>query len=736
MSLNRLSSEEIGHAVIDAATIVDHRKTLDIGFPDISDAFTADSLNNYEVAADTNVQSIVLKHAFTMPPSLLQPLQQNRAAKAGILTDINMLYFIIGNQLYLWDYVERTEAKIYEDASEIVNVAVVKPKANIFNDEVSHVLVVATKRDISLVALSFKRDAGNNSQVTFYRSGISTSSSGVQMVSIIGNQLGRIFMLGDDGNVWELEYKQEEGWFTNRCFKRLHPTVSTLSFFMRSYHDPCVAIALNETGDVLYQLFNSSHIQVTYLGKDQTSFINVAKHTNIAHESNLMCPNSPLLDNAQFKIISIHPTLESKKYQLVAITSTGCRLYFTQYKRTSNPSDGPTTLELIHVRTPPTNNLQQNSATPTSVSSNAGPSPQVVGKTLYKDGVLLLVNKINGEERLISACPDIGRLANLGARAGLAEFSSNIKLEGDIIAMTELAGPGSSINELAAAPSSRARHFLVFTTTTVNVLMKQRPVDMLHNLLMSTGTDIRARMQDFQFFFNHFGPVFSCALCFDIVSSTVTELPSGVDLTANPPVSASLVKGATELLARFGSSISMFRESTTQSFTSRHDGLALYIHRLITPAWLRTIVSTSPNGQYISTLPRKNLLTLQATLSRLHEFLQLSGVADPLLNARTAEEQSLWEQYIFIALVSETLTFLLYLLDNDPSKLVQSLSTKALTAFRSITLKDLLTTSEGRSLCCELVKALEKEHLAKYGNADLVHDVLQSHCSNFSKLAK
>lgn len=36
---------------------------------------------------------------------------------------------------------------------------------------------------------------------------MTTNTSGVNMISIVGTNSGRVFMLGRDGNVWELDYR-------------------------------------------------------------------------------------------------------------------------------------------------------------------------------------------------------------------------------------------------------------------------------------------------------------------------------------------------------------------------------------------------------------------------------------------------------------------------------------------------------------------------------------------------
>lgn len=128
---------------------------------------------------------------------------------AGILPDINRAYFVVENRLYLWDYVEKKDIDTYEDTAPIVGIGLVPPKADVFNPSITHVLVVATTMQINVIAIAFKREhpAADRTNLTFYRTEIFTSASGEMMNTIIGTKNGRIFMLSNTGNVWELSYR-------------------------------------------------------------------------------------------------------------------------------------------------------------------------------------------------------------------------------------------------------------------------------------------------------------------------------------------------------------------------------------------------------------------------------------------------------------------------------------------------------------------------------------------------
>jgi nuclear pore complex protein Nup155 len=92
---------------------------------------------------------------------------------------------------------------VLEEEDDIVGVGFVKPKANIFMDNIQQLLIISTIREVKVTAVSYDRSTG----LKFYRTDMTTNTAGVNMISIVGTNRGRVFMLGRDGNVWELDYR-------------------------------------------------------------------------------------------------------------------------------------------------------------------------------------------------------------------------------------------------------------------------------------------------------------------------------------------------------------------------------------------------------------------------------------------------------------------------------------------------------------------------------------------------
>ncbi|KAK9761354.1 hypothetical protein K7432_013808 [Basidiobolus ranarum] len=158
---------------------------------------------------------------------------------------------------------------------------------------------------------------------------------------------------------------------------------------------------MDETKNTLNALTKRSNIEIIFLGRDGAQFKRVAKVINICQYASQLCSTSPLLDSRSLQIVSLHPVYpsESKLINLVVVTSTSCRLYFTHHKRdfpgvsavSCNDLKAPTGLELIHVRLPPS--LE---TTPKTIGEfNRSQSVSDIHVTFYSSDVLLASNSVS-----------------------------------------------------------------------------------------------------------------------------------------------------------------------------------------------------------------------------------------------------------------------------------------------------------------------------------------------------
>jgi hypothetical protein len=93
---------------------------------------------------------------------------------------------------------------VHEEEDDIVGLAFVKPKSNIFASHITHLMIMSTVREIKIHAISYNAITG---AFNVFQTDMSTTTTGVNMTAIVGTKFGRVYMLGSDGNVWELEYR-------------------------------------------------------------------------------------------------------------------------------------------------------------------------------------------------------------------------------------------------------------------------------------------------------------------------------------------------------------------------------------------------------------------------------------------------------------------------------------------------------------------------------------------------
>jgi hypothetical protein len=91
---------------------------------------------------------------------------------------------------------------VYQEDSEITAVAFVAPKREVFTSSVRQLLIISTTRHIKIVGVS-----ANDDKFTLIDMEMSTNATGVKIQKIHGTSQGRVFMIGDDCNLWELDYR-------------------------------------------------------------------------------------------------------------------------------------------------------------------------------------------------------------------------------------------------------------------------------------------------------------------------------------------------------------------------------------------------------------------------------------------------------------------------------------------------------------------------------------------------
>lgn len=309
-------------------------------------------------------------------------------------------WITVDNALYLWNYFNPDEFEVYDALTEvIISSAVSVPKAGIFQDSVKYVLTLATPAEVFVMAICTYVTPNGGEGLKLVPTAYSMPTDNVTMLKIVGSLVGRIFMAGNDGNIYELDYCYAENpWASivggapqHKCRKINHcawqwKLVHILPPFLRSLtesEDLPVDIVMDNLRNVLYAITSNGTINAFYLGNDGSETHFFGKSFSVLEETRTFLSSgkggsesAPKADSFKdlsspgFQVVGIYPIplTESKKVHAVVALSNGIRIYislmsgYSQYCRipTSTGEQGPTGMEIAHVRSPPSPTLIAN----------------------------------------------------------------------------------------------------------------------------------------------------------------------------------------------------------------------------------------------------------------------------------------------------------------------------------------------------------------------------------------
>lgn len=449
----------------------------------------------------------------------------------------------------------------------IVGVGLVTPRKGVFVDAISHLLVLATPNQITLVGIGYAAPSpGAKREVTFYLTGLTVSTDGISLTTVRGTSTGRIFLasspdpltpggIGGDGCLYELVYQSAEGWFVKRCtlynLTSGSLTQSIVPSFLRGLsavatNDWIIALEVDNERGLVYTLLRHGTIEMYQLpssapgAKFDGPPTKVAKSGDVLRLAQVICPGSPMLNARNFKIVALEVLSVREggngKIGLIAVTSTGAfsffsraceqelthgagvRLYFSHQRRGGYGyyavTAQPAALELCHVRPPPTPSAPQPPPTNAYFSQPAPPPPapassiafnSVIQAKYASGGLLLAANNLTADlDVLLLAAPDVAAAARasaeaaVGTNAGAAtrvfvEVAGTIEIAGrtwDMAEITKTGGlvsGGTALNELATQATEPRREWVILTNMGANVVVRQRPVDTLREVLEGVG---------------------------------------------------------------------------------------------------------------------------------------------------------------------------------------------------------------------------------------------------------
>lgn len=698
----------------------------------------------------------------------------------GLFPEIRRAWLTSGNCLYLWSFENNRDFTQYLNCQyEIIDVALVCPKAGVFNSSVKWVLVIVTPMEIILLAVVFKSPEqlhvkGNtvdyaNLDLVLVETGLVFPSDEVNMVSVCGTKDGRIFAAGSDGNIYEFVYQDSSNWFSSKC-KKINRTSSALSYivptFLRSIPSRACVVKLtyDPSRNIIYGLTEQSTIHLYWLGQNEQDFEFVGVTGDLSSEAMKLTPTGIISSSKALDIVSIHPVdfAESDVISLVAICRSGIRMYFSnitsmqQHQHQSNMyaqvnqqnrlSQAPRGIRLAHLRAPPEENRVRD---PKKLVHRWSPS---IRCAFHSNGVTLAANTISNEGDLVLGMiinPSVGS-ASSAYRLPL-EYSVEIEIEGKVSAIDELSaseikGTG---RESALSHSSPLRSFAILTNVGVYIYSKLRPVDQLSRMLSEQNLP----WPQLEKFFKAYGYDQACAFCIALCCRS----PSDARWNASDNLLTFRTNAISVLLKYGGLNLieshpdhrnSMFSNhnqldgigriiATQPEFENSpmHEGFYIYFSRLVSTIWKRSMWD-------FQSIPDHLMLDLvkfyQFISENLVSFTEKrypisdSGNEEAFQRRQNAvefENESLLRLKETAGLLIELLTFISICTED---KLLDSLKSEPIaTQNTGMNIEMLLTSSKGKSLIKELGNMLVVRQLRTHSQIKPLIDSLRSRCSSF-----
>lgn len=668
--------------------------------PDIGDLLVlpgASSSASYSIFPDDYRVPFQKRRLIGIPESLFQFYNTTDiVSHMGLLSEIERVWVAIDHKLFLWDYMEGQDLSSFVDQPDVItHVAIVNPKPGVFVDEINHLLVLCTPLTVMLLGVSATDVLGPNhrtrKEIKLFDLDMSMPCD-VEMISVAGTADGRIFMAGSqDGHLYELHYQEREGWFGRRVQLINHSVGSVQSFFPRFTatrgEDRVVSVVSDPSRNLFYTLTANSIISVYYPTSSKSVQLSqtIQNLYKLAQEK---APGSPTITPKHFHVIALHVITQEETrsgLQLMAITVNGIRLYFsssTSPYHSYTASDATRiqrSLQLVHVRLPPTNLLhpdEQSNPYFSSGATYASRHPQSpptsrpfvlseLEHSVYSAGLTIAAHPgdTEGTDFLLCTSPDLTRIGILGQthpqssqpagtsfgtgsgpqRPPLTERAALLAIPGRTWGMAALPRPKNTVplfgqdsstlmpvvtNELAYQFLEPPRQFLVLTNVGITVLGKRRALDWLRDAIEEVQAE--GNVQPIIDFRDSFGRDQTCAMLLALASGNTSlefgEQSIGGTIINLAPELTNVAKqafydcGERPMWAErmtYGTSDG----SGTAVFSGRREGLAIYFARLVRPMWKSKLIKPGTSGPH-SNVPEDILLMVQRNLEALHNFLE------------------------------------------------------------------------------------------------------------------
>jgi len=720
--------------------------------------------------------------------------QWNRAevsTSMGLFAELNHAWVWIDNSLYLWDYTNPDPEVIgfEEQNNTITAVKLVVPRAGVFVKAITHLLVVATTAEIILLGVESSLSPSGVRSVSLYQTRMSLSIRGISVRTIEGSAAtGRIFFAGDaDNEVYELTYQQEEKWFSSRCGRINHTSpgytsLMPVAIWGGKTKEHVVDMVVDDTRRLLYTLSSESSIRTFHMDSPTTlQQVIEKKRQECLRDISHMISQSPLLTNS-LKIVSISPisAKEGSKLHLMATTSTGCRLFLSATRGYGYLSGqgAPQSMQVQHIKFPPrldpkpTGQQFAGSEPATEVSSQSLCFTRI-GLRFPPGFFLCFVRKPGREtaDSLFLSAPDTGRIAaqarDITAQASkYHEQGTWLELNSVAEAVGLVTKPFAAAqqplgfgNELAVQYDDPPTEIAILTNNGIHIVRRRRLVDIFAAAVRNGGGD-EGFENEIKKFIRQYGRGETTATALAVAcgqGSDVSPAPEDARVTRiSDPETLELAR---KCFVEFGGRPSMNDNLASEGPTyaidnvrpsARHEGLALYMGRLVRSLWKSSVITQKigeTGGISInSTIALSKLISVQDDLTKLATFLDknksfIEGLAGPESLQRVTsqqeeialqgEHQALHSLQKLNSSIIEGISFVQMLFDERVDEIWTALDDVVKQRLRDLTYELLFSSDAGKDLAKVLVKAIVNRNIANGSNVDTVAEALRRRCGSF-----
>ncbi|CAO2652872.1 Nn.00g022830.m01.CDS01 [Neocucurbitaria sp. VM-36] len=741
----------------------------------------------YELPANSAWAPFQKLRSYKLPEAVFEQVDHTQMSTSmGLFAEINHAWVVVDNQVYLWDYTHPNPELVgfEEQPSNITCVKLVKPRPKVFVDTIEYLLVVATVSDIFLIAVECQRGPEGVHGITLYRTGLSTSVRKINVTAIAGStKTGRIFF--SDGNtedVYELNYQQEDKWFSSKCSKTNHVTKSVglpaLPFYGTTRQAGIQQMIIDDTRNVMYTLSTNGTIKVYHMRAPAILECVISRSLkNIETMCSHIVRQSDVLNNMQIVSLSSITGTEADYLSLMATTSSGCRLYLstTSGGYNTNSASAPNSMQLRHIRFPPNDGQPSPQTNSTQLQPYQGGTPvgfdsKMLRETRfgnrYAPGAFFsFIQKSPNDPNhlLFISAPHSGLLGQRESSEPprYTETGLLLDLVGRVQDMGQVTEPFSARdeplgfgNELSTQFDKPLCEFAIITSNGIETVRRRRLVD-IFAAIVKFGGGHEGTEGDIRKLAKQYGLAETSATALAVACGQGSDV--GPDSRIAKVTDPEVLDFARRVFIEFGGKAHLTESATVEGLSvenvrasPRHDGIAMYVARLVRSIWNTPIIKqvVSPTGPVLtSTHKIGKLQEIQRSLAQLQEFLEsnksfIEGLAGPEALGRVSsrqeevelqgENRALTSLLLMVNNIVEGISFVLVLFEERLEDILALLPDPELQArVRRLTFQGLFSIKEGKELARELVKAIVNRNITKGSNVETVAEALRRKCGSF-----